>query len=292
MATLPSPFYSQYASGSDLSFLVNNVRPNTLFEQAFFGPGTGTDKDDIFYITEGNEVKGGKGYDAVVQADGGTLKLDKSVESGVLTGDQDGKIVGNKSDNNLVGNDGDNLLKGGDGKDVLIGNDGDDKLLGGPGNDKLSGGDGNDILKGGSGKDQLFGGDGEDVLKGGAGRDKLFGMAGDDKLFGADGKDLLIGGAGNDTLFGGNGKDELTGGDDADVFGFLKGEKGIDFITDFNFDDGDRIDLTDFKTDFSKLGFKDDGGDVVVTVGSGKNAVKFKLLGYNVSDIDPSFFQF
>ena len=47
MATLPSPFYSQYASGSDLSFLVNNVRPNTLFEQAFFGPGTGTDKDDI-----------------------------------------------------------------------------------------------------------------------------------------------------------------------------------------------------------------------------------------------------
>ena len=137
-----------------------------------------------------------------------------------------------------------------------------------------------------------LGGDGEDVLKGGAGRDKLFGMAGDDKLFGADGKDLLIGGAGNDTLFGGNGKDELTGGDDADVFGFLKGEKGIDFITDFNFDDGDRIDLTDFKTDFSKLGFKDDGGDVVVTVGSGKNAVKFKLLGYNVSDIDPSFFQF
>lgn len=313
MATVPSAFYGQYASDADISFLAANVPDGTVFGKVHFGGGTGGKKDEIFYVEHGDKVKGGKGYDAVVQSekDGvlGPLKLHKSVESGTLTGDLDGNIKGNGGDNNLVGNAGDNVLKGGGGKDVLVGNDGDDTLVGGKGkdvllgdegadvlkggkgNDLLYGGANDDVLKGGKGNDRLFGEDGNDTLKGGDGGDRLFGLSGDDKLFGQDGKDTLLGGVGNDTLFGGSGKDILTGDAGADVFGFLKGEKGMDVVTDFQAG-VDTIDLSDFHTSFSKLKFENSGDDVVVTVGHGKSAVKFKLLGYHASDIDGSFFQF
>lgn len=287
MATLPSVFYGDYTAGADLSFLLANVPPGEgpdyLFDKVV-GPSTatgeffkGSNKDEIFYIQNGDYVKGGKGYDAVVQSPHngvlGELKLQSSVESGVLTGDLDGNIIGNGRDNNLVGNAGDNLLKGKGGNDTLIGDDGDDSLFGGAGKDTLSGGEGNDNLFGGNGKD------------------KLFGFAGDDDLFGGPGKDTLLGGVGNDTLFGGGGKDRLVGDEGADVFGFLKGQKGIDVIADFEVGI-DKIDLTDFSTDFEKLSFKNDGDDVIVTVGKGSNAVKFKLLGYQASDINGGFFQF
>lgn len=292
MATAPSAFFGQYASPTELGFLLSNIPKGTDFETVVVvsGPGPtsfgksggsesvfeGSKKDEIFY-TDGVQIKGGKGYDIVVQSEKNgilsDLKLDKSTEGGVLTGTDDARIFGNKGNNNLVGNDGDNLLKGGSGKDVLLGDDGDDKLVGG------------------SGKDTLSGGEGDDALNGGGSNDRLFGLAGDDKLFGAGGKDTLIGGIGNDTLFGGHGADKLTGNEGSDVFGFLKGEKGLDVINDFEAG-VDKIDLSAFNTDFDKLKFKDNGDDVVVTVGQGKNAAKFKLLGYNSSDIDGSFFQF
>jgi Ca2+-binding RTX toxin-like protein len=299
---LPSVFYGDYASGSDLSFLLANVPPGAgpdyLFDKVVttsdpFVKGSG--KDEIFHINDGTFVKGGKGYDAVVQSphDGvlGNLKLQHSVESGVLTGDLNGNITGNNQDNNLVGNDGDNILTGKKGDDVLIGNDGNDTLKGNIGNDTLSGGMGDDTLFGGNGRDKLYGGDDNDTLFGNNGKDKLFGGDGNDDLFGQHGKDTLIGGAGDDTLFGGQDKDHLYGGSGEDVFGFLKGEHGVDVIHDFEAT-VDKIDLTDFHTDFSHLQFQNKGDDVIVTVGSGKNAVKFKLIGYHASDIDGSFFQF
>ncbi|MEP0315126.1 MULTISPECIES: calcium-binding protein [Alphaproteobacteria] len=303
MATLPSVFYGDYSAGSDLSFLLANVPPGSgpdyLFDKVVttsdaFVKGSG--KDEIFHITDGTFVKGGKGYDAVVQSpEGGvlgSLDLHSSVESGVLTGSLDGNISGNKKDNNVVGNDGDNILTGRKGKDVLIGNDGDDTLHGNMGKDTLSGGMGDDTLYGGKGKDKLFGGDDDDVLFGNQGKDKLFGGDGDDELFGQSGKDTLLGGGGDDTLFGGNGRDQLTGGDGEDVFGFLKGQTGVDVIKDFEAG-VDKIDLTDFGTSLGKLKFDNDGDDVVVTVDKGgANQVKFKLIGYQSSDIDGSFFQF
>ncbi|HMN85487.1 MAG TPA: M10 family metallopeptidase C-terminal domain-containing protein, partial [Bauldia sp.] len=78
---------------------------------------------------------------------------------------------------------------------------------------------------------------------------------------------------------------------DADVFGFLRFEKGVDVITDFQAGI-DKIDLSDFNTDFAHLKLQNSGNSVIVTVGQGKAAVKFKILGYQKSDVDGSFFQF
>ena len=306
MATLPGVFFGDHAAGTDSSWLVANVPggsgPDYLFDKIRDSLNdtpdvvSGSRKDDIFYIQPGDTAIGGKGYDIVVEmpSSGGHLEklvLDDSVEAGVLGGTQNAGIRGNSADNDLVGNSGDNKLIGASGKDVLIGNEGGDRLLGGSGNDKLSGGIGDDHLFGGSGKDKLDGGIGDDHLFGGSGNDKLFGRAGDDHLFGSGGKDTILGGAGEDTIFGGQGKDHLAGGGDADVFGFLKHEHGVDVITDFQ-PGVDKIDLSDFHTDFASLKFKNSGHDVVVTVGSGKNAVEFKLLGFHKHDLDGSFFQF
>lgn len=288
MATQPGAFFSTYASGTDLSFLVGNVTPGKgpsyLFDQVFRSENdtsdyiVGTSKDDIFYTQSGDVAFGGKGYDVVVQSEAGdgsqsNLILTESVEAGILTGDADAFVIGNKLNNNLIGNDGDNLLSGEDGRDVLLGGLGNDTLFGGEGNDVLSGGGDHDSLVGGNGDDRLFGGDG------------------DDELFGGGGRDTLLGGAGEDTLFGGQGPDQLTGGADADVFGFLRFEKGVDVITDFQAGI-DKIDLSDFNTDFAHLKLQNSGNSVIVTVGQGKAAVKFKILGYQKSDVDGSFFQF
>ena len=196
MATLPGTFYENYTSPSDVGFLVANTPAGVIFEKEVFGSGKGGKKDTIFYADDGDKVKGGKGYDAVVESEGAALKLSKSVESGTLTGNSEGWIKGNGGNNNLVGSDGNNTLEGNGGKDVIAGNAGDDGLLGGKGKDILSGGAGDDLLKGGKGNDKLWGGDGSDILKGGKSSDKLFGLAGDDQLFGQDGKDSLLGASG------------------------------------------------------------------------------------------------
>jgi Ca2+-binding RTX toxin-like protein len=54
----------------------------------------------------------------------------------------------------------------------------------------------------------------------------------------------LSGGLGNDTLIGGVGNDLLTGGGGADRFVFNSRNEGIDIITDFNFGQGDRIQVS------------------------------------------------
>ncbi|MFM7406409.1 MAG: calcium-binding protein [Cuspidothrix sp.] len=69
--------------------------------------------------------------------------------------------------------------------------------------------------------------------------DIIIGDAQNNILFGNNGNDLLYGGIGNDNLFGGAG---------ADTFVFKSLLEGIDIIKDFNWLEGDRIEV-------SKLGF-------------------------------------
>lgn len=76
-----------------------------------------------------------------------------------------------------------------------------------------------------------------DTIRGGRGNDILSGFSGNDYISGGRGNDILIGGAGSDVM---------SGGLDADVFRFSAGhiqDKAIDWITDFDFNQGDSLDF-------------------------------------------------
>ena len=67
-----------------------------------------------------------------------------------------------------------------------------------------------------------------------------------DVAFGS-GIDFLVGGDGNDILVGGTGNDVLSGGQGADAFTVNAGETGsgnADTIVDYNFVEGDKLDLS------------------------------------------------
>ncbi|NVD40135.1 VWA domain-containing protein [Ensifer sp. HO-A22] len=77
--------------------------------------------------------------------------------------------------------------------------------------------------------------------------DKLYGGAGNDWLLGGDGNDILDGGTGNDLLYGGTGSDTMTGGAGADTFKIDADSLQLsidDVITDYNYAEGDSVDLT------------------------------------------------
>ncbi|MEG3899137.1 MULTISPECIES: calcium-binding protein [unclassified Microcoleus] len=149
-----------------------------------------------------------------------------------------------------------------DGNDTIGGSsDSNERLLGNNGNDVIGGGGGNDIIYGGKDNDSADGNDGNDVVRGDSGNDLIFGGFGNDILRGGQGDDDLEGNDGNDFLAGDRGVDVLTGGPGADIFVLRSNEgfgvNGADVITDFSFDNGDRIGLTDGLTELDLL-FEDD----------------------------------
>ncbi len=83
----------------------------------------------------------------------------------------------------------------------------------------------------------------------------LSGGGGMDKLLGGNGNDTLLGGNGDDVLNGGLGKDRLIGGLGADIFKLATlADSGVqdtfrDVITDFKFNQNDRIDLSAIDAD-------------------------------------------
>ena len=83
-----------------------------------------------------------------------------------------------------------------------------------------------------------------DDVKGTDSNDTIFGDSQNNLLSGGLGNDTLNGGLGNDLLTGGGGNDLLTGGGGADRFVFNSRNEGIDIITDFNFGQGDRIQVS------------------------------------------------
>jgi hypothetical protein len=102
---------------------------------------------------------------------------------------------------------------------------------------KFIGGAGDDVVRPDgvlSTADELYGFRGHDVLDAGEGNDRVEG---------GKGKDQLFGGGGDDLVMGGRGKDELEGGPGADIFRF-GWTSGKDHILDFDFAEGDRLELT------------------------------------------------
>jgi len=72
----------------------------------------------------------------------------------------------------------------------------------------------------------------------GPARFSITGGAGGDTLRGGQGDDVIVGGPGNDWISGDLGNDTLTGGGGADIF---HASHGVDRVTDFNQDEGDRV---------------------------------------------------
>ena len=132
--------------------------------------------------------------------------------------------------------------------------------------------------------------------------ESIDGTDGDDVLVGDEGDDIIYGGGGDDILDGGAGQNTLTGGSGADTF-VIGSIDVADIITDYNFLEGDEINLIAlFTTDLdnSDGGADDkqlenfvrivaDGDDANVEVdtsGSGNNfALAAKLQGISVSDM-------
>jgi Ca2+-binding RTX toxin-like protein len=242
----------------------------------------GGDGDDFIRGGAGaDHLDGGKDKDGADYTDSPTgVWVDLSVGKGAY-GSAEGDTLVNIED--LYGSDFDDILAGDTGSNYIRGGKGDDLLKGGGGDDHLVGDQDNDTLIGGAGADFLVGGDGIDradygtsnagvvvSLKNHAGQgghaqgDTLYGienvagstfadaLEGDGEanvLNGVAGDDVLKGGGGADTLIGGLGRDTMAGGVGADKFVWSgiketgHTEATADVIVDFNFAEGDRIDL-------------------------------------------------
>ncbi|MEX2129696.1 MAG: M10 family metallopeptidase C-terminal domain-containing protein [Xanthobacteraceae bacterium] len=255
------------------------------------------------------------------------------------------EIRGSAGNDVLYGRDGDDVLIGGAGTDKMYGDSGDDTFVvsgvdalsdtisGGAGVDRvLVTGGGNLTLKGfnaASASIEVWEGNGQAVfgttsantlnfsgltalsgmscVDGGKGNDTITGSDFADDLRGGAGNDKVQGGGGDDRLDGGVGKDTLTGGADADTFVFkLSGATNFDVITDYNFEDGDVIELsalldagygpTSNVSDFARL--LTSGSDLRLQVdlnGSvgGQRFVDVALLqGYATADLNQVLVQF
>jgi Ca2+-binding RTX toxin-like protein len=213
--------------------------------------------DQLFGGGGADTLYGGGGYDYLVGGAGAdVLDGGSGIDTAVYDGSSAGVAVLLYMDQAGGGDaEGDQLnnienVHGSHYDDHLWGDDGDNDLHGDDGNDSLKGFGGADYLDGGHGDDAMHGMDGDDVLDGDSGNDTLYGGAQNDILWGGDGNDNLSGGSGNDTLQGMDGTDGLTGGAGADTFIWeFTAETGLaiptmDRISDFNFAEGDRIDLS------------------------------------------------
>jgi Ca2+-binding RTX toxin-like protein len=222
--------------------------------------------EDPVYVN----LKTGRGY-------GGEAQGDTLVDIENLHGSSnDDILVGDDGTNELLGSGGNDSLKGGGGGDHLFGEWGDDVLNGGAGGDVLDGGDGFDTADyGGSdapvivsllAKSAQGGHANGDTLKhienlsGSAHGDTLEGNNAGNVLSGKDGDDTLNGASGADRLIGGAGRDTLTGGNQGDTFVWWsttetsKEAAYADVITDFNFAQNDRIDLSLIDADIYAAG--------------------------------------
>lgn len=88
---------------------------------------------------------------------------------------------------------------------------------------------------------KIAGNSAANVLRGLGGNDSLLGNGGRDTLFGGGGNDNLKGGAGSDLLVGGDGKDTLTGEGGADTFYLSRAVGTTDKIMDFSTAQSDHL---------------------------------------------------
>jgi Ca2+-binding RTX toxin-like protein len=247
----------------------------TVYDDTLIGDGS----RNILHGDDGDDtLRGGGGADRLIGAGG----LDTASYAGSTAGVIVNLITGTGSGGAAEGDTlaGIENLTGSAHADTLLGDAQANVLAGEGGEDILWGGGGADVLHGGGRRDtavyldsaagvvvDLVAGTGSggtadgdtltdiESLVGSIFADALTGNQDDNVLHGGLGGDTLVGHEGTDTLVGGRGVDTLTGGGDDDAFVWLTAEDTgttadtADTVTDFDFGDGDRIDLAGIDAD-------------------------------------------
>jgi Ca2+-binding RTX toxin-like protein len=259
----------------DIENLYGTVYGDTLIGDAAANILHGDDGDDT--------LQGGGGGDRLIGADG----VDTASYAGSTAGVTVNLTAGTGSGGAAEGDtliDIENLI-GSAHADTLLGNAQANVLSGEGGEDTLWGGGGADVLDGGGRQDtavyldspagvviDLLAGTGiggtaqDDTLSsvenliGSIFGDDLSGDSNDNNLQGGLGGDTLEGQGGADTLVGGRGVDTLTGGGGDDSFVWTTTNEtstavvDADTIADFDFTQGDRIDLSGIDADVYTAG--------------------------------------
>ena len=238
--------------------LIGNSAANILDGGAGSDTMTGGLGDDTYVIDVATDMiteLANEGTDTVKAAF--TYTLLANFENLTLTGTAAINGTGNELNNVLTGNAAANLLTGGLGNDTLDGGAGIDTQIGGLGDDTylvdVAGdvvtelaNEGTDTVK--AAITYILGTNLENLTLTGTAAINGTGNSTNNILIGNSAANLLNGGAGNDFLTGGGGKDTLTGGAGADAFIFTALTDSAvatpDLIADFNWVDGDYIDLT------------------------------------------------
>jgi hypothetical protein len=219
-----------------------------------------------------------------------------------------------------------------DGNDIFVGSAGRDIIITEQGNDQVDGAGGdNDLVRydrGGVGAitvlysgntatvtgtwdgfaftdsltsiEQIRGSAFDDDMTGDTGDEVFDGRSGNDDLDGGAGNDFLRGNDGNDTLTGGVGEDQMQGDTGADTFVFNPGDStgtsvGGDRILDFNFGEGDRIDISGYAssiqstTDFVQFSYDGINNNTIIEVTTGEQIL---VLGQDITGLGDSAFIF
>jgi Ca2+-binding RTX toxin-like protein len=216
-----------------------------------------------------SSVGGSAGSASPVAAGGGTILSATAASTQVLGGAGADTITGASVTDYLRGGDGDDSIQGGSAFDDINGNRGNDTIDGGSGGgDWLVGGQGDDLITAHHGQNLVYGNLGNDTLIGGDNGDILRGGQGDDSIVGGPGADFISGDRGNDTE---------TGGAGADTFHFSQ-DAGTDRVLDFNYAQGDRVQLDPGTTyTVSQV-----GNDTIIDTGAGNEMI---LVGVKLTSL-------
>lgn len=265
------PFASDIYSGLGTAFLYSDDIEGI---QALYGKGTGSVAPAVEAI--------------------GAMESNAAFVSGTKVDDV---LRGSKRAQTFRGLSGNDQIRAGDGTDTVVGDQGDDQIFGEGGDDELFGNGNDDLLDGGGGNDRLVGGPGNDRLVGGIGDDHLSGRKGRDTLVGVESsrrgigeKDTLIGGAQADLFVLGNQAGSFY---DDGLFG-TAGTSDYAFISDFQSNEGDRIQLHGSAGDYSIGGAPkgNQGGQSIFLTTAGEAELIAIVRGNNGLTLQPQAFTF
>ncbi|MEH2168863.1 MAG: calcium-binding protein [Nostoc sp.] len=223
----------------------------------------GGDGDDKLFGGDGNDfLDGGFGFDTINGGAGTDTTsyaffsgpIDANLATGVVRFPGNStltdtlvsieNLIGTAGNDTIVGSSANNVLNGGAGNDTISGDGGDDYMDGGAGIDTVdytywNGGGTYNLATGVASFPGFYN---EDILN----FENILTGSGNDSVIGSAANNTIITGAGDDYIKGGSGQDVLYGGAGADKFVFDSFYDGVDIIKDFEWKEGDKIQISKY----------------------------------------------